>query len=381
MSARYFSVEILMKTTLMLFGISCVLAFVCPYAVEGPGGDVVGAVTKAILYLVVILLIRRTIKTGEQINKDSQAMLDAMQENIKLSAQRAEKLNETVIESNRAITEMVDKSDSIEKDAQGIQKSFEDMSGKIFNVNNSVSEVDKYILKNTRLADDLRESYRDVVEIVREGIRKISTTKETVTVMEDTISQALQITNDLVENMSKINTILEEINNISGQTNLLSLNASIEAARAGEDGRGFSVVADEIRSLSEESTHASDNIKEIIDKLNVIVKEVSEKINNGSEVAEKGYQEMDEITEILDKINNTSEKVEEVILEESELVRNISNEFKKISNEVSNVYGSAEKSLGAVINIKQNIQKQNKNINKLDKEMINVGGLAEKMAN
>ena len=374
MCARYYNEKILMTTMIPIMLLTFIISIAFPKAIEDEG-QLVGSLTKAILYTIEVFVFRRAIRVGENINKESIESISKVEKNMEKSSEIAIKLNATLIDNNYAINDLVNKSNDIEEDGIKIQKSFGGMNNAISKVNHSVEEVTDYIKINTKLATELSSSYKDVVDIVKEGINRIVITKQTVNEMEDTISQANEITNNLVENMSKIYSILEEINIISAQTNLLSLNASIEAARAGENGRGFAVVADEIRSLSEESTKASDNIKNIIEKLNKIVDDVASKIKEGAFIAKESYKEMDSITEVLDKINDASQIVENVINDENILVQNIKSEFEKIASEMVDVYSLSEKSVNSLDIIKNNIEQQNSSVHSLEDKMVQVGEL------
>ena len=301
----------------------CAIAF--PYAIEGQGGSISGAVSKVALFIFVSYLIKGSIDTGHGINKKSEEIAEQMKKNGEISLSVASKLDGTVIESNNSIATIIEQSRSIDKDSANIAVAFNDMTGTMASVNNSISDVQKYIENEKILSKDVSNRYLDVVNIVKEGIDKIGDTKKTINVMEDAIKETLEITNSLLERMTKIDLILEDINNISGQTSLLSLNASIEAARAGEDGKGFAVVADEIRKLSDESTTASDNIKVIIIELNKIVEKVSDMINESAQISSMGCKEMDEIIAVLDEINSSSSKVEKVIEDENKVNENTLN--------------------------------------------------------
>ena len=90
----------------------------------------------------------------------------------------------------------------------------------------------------------------------------------------------------ILENTATINKITEDIQYISDQTNLLALNAAIEAARAGEHGRGFSVVAEEVRKLSDRTNQASNDITQIVGKVNDSVEAISKSLSENREKTE-----------------------------------------------------------------------------------------------
>lgn len=127
------------------------------------------------------------------------------------------------------------------------------------------------------------------------------------------ISHRIQKVNSVVDKVSEIIQVIEEI---SGQTNLLSLNASIEAARAGEAGRGFAVVAEEIRVLSDNTGSELNNIKEIIAEL---VKECEACVSASETVVRDNAEQRKEIANVLaefksldEQIGHTAEKAEEI---------------------------------------------------------------------
>ena len=142
-------------------------------------------------------------------------------------------------------------------------------------------------------------------------------------------------TNDTNQSAMEIQSVVNLISDIAGQTNLLSLNSSIEAARAGEQGRGFAVVADEVRQLAEQSRQSADQIEEIVRKL----------IENSNHSVDAMNAVMNEIQVQYDKLNQTQDVFDHLRSEISNVITavdGISKEIESIDYAKNQVYGDLE---------------------------------------
>ncbi|WP_342742459.1 methyl-accepting chemotaxis protein [Marinomonas polaris] len=119
------------------------------------------------------------------------------------------------------------------------------------------------------------------------------------------IQEVANVINDLSKNADGINTILTTISGIAEQTNLLALNAAIEAARAGEQGRGFAVVADEVRVLSQRTYSSIEEIQKMIESLQKITKDAVGKIQLSHTRANNSVEDVNQAKDSLDKIQQS----------------------------------------------------------------------------
>ncbi|NQZ33567.1 MAG: methyl-accepting chemotaxis protein [Oceanospirillaceae bacterium] len=164
------------------------------------------------------------------------------------------------------------------------------------------------------------------------------------------VFDALNIQLSVLEKESiKIDGVTDIIHSLAGQTNLLALNAAIEAARAGDAGRGFSVVASEVRNLAEETVNSTQNISEIINAMQVCIKEIVKEMKQGNNHVATGRDLADDATTAITKIKSL---VLEVSNQSGELTSNINEAnnatqsiAESMENLAANVAVNTEKSL------------------------------------
>lgn len=134
------------------------------------------------------------------------------------------------------------------------------------------------------------------------GQNQILKSQDSIRALADDVQGVADVINDLSKNAEGINTILTTISGIAEQTNLLALNAAIEAARAGEQGRGFAVVADEVRVLSQRTYSSIEEIQRMIESLQSITKNAVTKIELSHSKANKSVDDVNLAKDSLDKI-------------------------------------------------------------------------------
>lgn len=207
------------------------------------------------------------------------------------------------------------------------------------------NEIQSRLVTTNNSANDAQTITSELMNTIAYGKKSSDELAQQSILVDENTAQISATVNNLVENVSKVSTITQSILNISSQTNLLALNASIEAARAGEAGRGFSVVAEQIRTLAEETRQSTEMITEIIDELTSVTndtqqglaqsvesinmqREMVKAVNESFNVVEEG------ITNLADGVNVMYNEVSAVMNANSAIVDGIST-LSGISEEIS----------------------------------------------
>lgn len=243
------------------------------------------------------------------------------------TVQRLERLISSVKQSIFSISEM---SNTLNASSEEVSASMEEIAGSSDSVLNSVSNQNTSIVKLHENIDDLKDTlemiYKEGKDLLKSSNlienHAIKGSNETNLLIEEVneVQLSFKYVNDKIKELSssveEITEITNVINSVAGQTNLLALNASIEAARAGEAGRGFSVVAEEIRTLAEQVLLSSENINNIVGKISSQTKDVFETSDNAYTKIKDETVSIESSVEtfkgILEEVTNLTPKVETV---------------------------------------------------------------------
>jgi methyl-accepting chemotaxis protein len=166
------------------------------------------------------------------------------------------------------------------------------------------------------------------------GLELVRKTQDSIVDLSSEISAATSVVRELSEYSQSITSVLTSIQSIAEQTNLLALNAAIEAARAGEQGRGFAVVADEVRMLSQRTQESTKSIQSTVSNIQRITQDAVKRMANSTDMAERSvadaqlaYASLEEITDSVNEISGMSQQIASAAEEQSsvteEITRNV----------------------------------------------------------
>ncbi|MBN2837363.1 MAG: bacteriohemerythrin [Fusobacteriaceae bacterium] len=222
----------------------------------------------------------------------------------------------------------------------------------------SLTEITHMINSVTEKINSTKLMSKETTELAKLGGNKVSESLKGIIDIQNTVKNIEEKAHTLGESSSKVGQIVGLINGISEQTNLLALNAAIEAARAGEAGKGFAVVADEVRKLAENSKSATQEISRLINLIQVEVFEVISAVNIGYEKSKHGtilaQETFENIESIIKNVEITDERLEEVsvvIEEQASATNEVNNTMETIANnstEINHVSVQHNEALEAV---------------------------------
>ena len=183
-------------------------------------------------------------------------------------------------------------------------------------------------------AEKAVEDGMKAIEIAANGERSVQEAEEVIRNVTDTVKQIAGSINELEDSSDRIGNITDTITEIASKTNLLALNAAIEAARAGQQGKGFTVLAEEIRKLSERSNAAAKEIRHLISEIQARIQYAVERISDGVDSVDVG----------VGKINRARSS----ILEMTGMMSQIVETLKDTANAISSRQGSSTELTGAI---------------------------------
>ena len=322
--------------------------------------------------ILLIIFIRSRFKPLEAINQEAQKIAngDLLVEDIKVNSHKKDEISAIAISFNTMAANLRDVINRVSLDSQQVAASAEELAASADSMNNASEHISntvqevaagtekqvKEVVETNRTVQGMQKYVKQIFansNIVAEKANETSDkakmgneAMQTVVNQMNTINHTFLETSQLIEELGKhsneIGAISKVINDIADQTNLLALNAAIEAARAGEQGKGFAVVADEVRKLAEQSSQSANQITNLIQKIQAETVNAVSSMQNATDDVKNGIKLVHQTGVTFEGIKGSIDEVSGQITEVSASVEQLTKGMEQMAAVMNLVMEVAE---------------------------------------
>ena len=271
--------------------------------------------------------------------------------------------------------------EQIAKETERVMRSFSDNTLEIESANEKTQDISSQLITLDNMNNQIAELAGQVSVQTKENQAKMDFAVKSMEQINESTDECKSVIHHLGEESQQIVGIIQVIADISGQTNILALNARIEAARAGDAGKGFSVVASEIQKLAEQTRAAVENIGKIIDDVVENTEKAVSVMERSAMLTQKGMQSIRDVGSSTAVITSSNQEMSQQIIEMEKTTENIRISSSEVAVGMKQVSNNTKDNYSAIEHVSAATQENSAGIMEIEKMVTQIKELSQELQN
>ncbi|WP_425447241.1 methyl-accepting chemotaxis protein [Dethiothermospora halolimnae] len=349
-----------------------------------------GGQTRITLFLLVMINLNAIIACLFFVNKWGSNLINTSQQKANEALNLVNVLNKTLgktkdgakilNDSINMFTENMDSNlitiENVNTTVQEMSKGVQHQAESINIINSNMNEIGYDMDETQKASNNVLKNSNSMIEKVSGGIDKVQQMENQMKAINEAVGTSLTIVNQLQNKTDDIIGFLNAINDIAEQTNLLALNAAIEAARAGEQGKGFAVVADEVRKLAEGSSMIVKDINNIIKELSRQTKTAVDTVHKGDTALKSGNDILEDVLTYFNDFSEGFAQTNESISKETKMIKKVSSNIISVQEQIENVASISEQQAASTEEVAATMDNLNRDVSSMGDTISKINSLS-----